>query len=100
VPLRKSFLKNYKTALYHIEDYSNKRIEEFVEHVKSTPVKSHEEDVLANIWKDDAPSISHPDYKKHEKCYDYAYSKTNEELMQGIEGFLHNLNTLQSRAGS
>ena len=33
-------------------------------------------------------------------AYDYAMEKTVDELNQAVEGFYHNLNTLQSRTGS
>lgn len=39
-------------------------------------------------------------YKKHKKAYQYAMSKTLNELTQAVEGMIHNLNSLQSRSGS
>ena len=46
-------------------------------------------------------SIEEPDYKAYsKKAYDYAMDMTIKEIKQAVEGFLHNLNTLQSRSGN
>lgn len=100
IPIRKTFFKNFKAALKYIDGYSDKDIDDFSKNIKNNPIISHNETILSNIWKDDVPSIENNLYKNNDKCYKYAYNKTLEELKQGIEGFLHNLNTLQSRAGN
>lgn len=45
-------------------------------------------------------SIDSDDYKYFSKAYKYAKDMTTKELNQAVEGFFHNLNTLQSRSGN
>lgn len=45
-------------------------------------------------------SIDHNWYTADEKVYKYALAMTEKEANQGVEGLLHNLNTLQSRSGN
>jgi ribonucleoside-triphosphate reductase len=45
-------------------------------------------------------SIDHNWYTSDEKVYKYALAMTEKEASQGVEGLLHNLNTLQSRSGN
>jgi len=98
VPYRKTFRKNYKTALKYIKNFSNSEIDVFFKNIKFE--NNHNEEILANIWKDDVPSITNSAYLQHKDCYEFASKKSEEELRQAIEGLLHNLNTLQSRAGN
>lgn len=49
--------------------------------------------------KDDTP-IDSQIYKDSERAYRYAIEQTERELDQAVEGFYHNLNTLQSRSGA
>lgn len=44
-------------------------------------------------------SIEDSRYKKNEKAYKYAMEMTFHEMSQAIEGFFHNMNSLQSRGG-
>lgn len=44
-------------------------------------------------------SIEDSRYKKNEKAYKYAMEMTLNEMSQAIEGFFHNMNSLQSRGG-
>lgn len=44
-------------------------------------------------------SIEDKKYKKYKKAWKYALDMTVKECLQGCEGLLHNLNTLQSRSG-
>lgn len=44
-------------------------------------------------------SIEDGRYKKNEKAYKYAMEMTLNEMSQAIEGFFHNMNSLQSRGG-
>lgn len=39
------------------------------------------------------------DKYKNDECYQYAYDMTRKDALQGAEGLLHNLNSLQSRSG-
>ena len=59
-----------------------------------------EEIKLSIIWNDVVPSIECNIYDRFKQCKDYALDKTLTELKQAIEGFFHNLNTLQSRSGA
>lgn len=75
--VRKSFFKHYKDYIELIEE--------------------HELDYSFN----NSLSIEEPDYKAYnEKAYNYALNKTEKELKQAVEGFMHNMNTLQSRSGN
>lgn len=51
-------------------------------------------------WKipEDCDQIPIETYKD-DKCYQYAYDMTVKEVLQGAEGLIHNLNSLQSRSG-
>lgn len=44
-------------------------------------------------------SIEDKEYKKFKKAWKYALEMTEKEIKQANEGFLHNLNSLQSRSG-
>lgn len=44
-------------------------------------------------------SISDKTFYSDERAYAFAISETTKELNQSVEGFYHNLNTLQSRSG-
>ena len=44
-------------------------------------------------------SIEDKEYKKFKKAWKYAIEMTEKEVKQANEGFLHNLNSLQSRSG-
>lgn len=45
-------------------------------------------------------SIEDDFYKRHQKAWEYALAMTRNEIEQGAEGMLHNLNSLQSRSGN
>lgn len=76
--VRKSFYKHYNDAREFIED----------------DVKTNETEYADNL------SIDSDVYKISEKWYNYAMKMTEKELKQAVEGFLHNMNTLQSRSGN
>lgn len=44
-------------------------------------------------------SIEDKEYKRFKKAWKYAIEMTEKEVKQANEGFLHNLNSLQSRSG-
>lgn len=44
-------------------------------------------------------SITDEAYQKYQKAWKYAYDMTVKECNQGVEGLMHNLNSLQSRSG-
>lgn len=43
-------------------------------------------------------TIDNKMYKEFENAYKYALEMTKKEVYQAVEGFFHNLNTLQSMA--
>lgn len=45
-------------------------------------------------------SIEDKKYKKYKKAWQYALDMTVKECNQSCEGFLHNMNSLQSRSGN
>ena len=75
--VRKSFYKHYKDYIELVEE--------------------HELDYSFH----NNLSIEESDYKIYNpKAYKYALIKTEKELNQAVEGFMHNMNTLQSRSGN
>ena len=76
--VRKSFRKHYIDGMKYINNEPN------------VEFKINVEDM----------SITHEDYKRNIKPYEYAIDKTTKELSQAVEGMYHNLNTLQSRSGN
>ena len=79
--VRKSFYKHWLDGCKYIEEPVNMLYQEFIDNV---------------TW--DRPINSYPDCKP--KAYKYAMDKTEKEVYQAVEGFYHNLNTLQSRSGN
>lgn len=76
--VRKSFRKHYIDGMKYINDEPNVEFTISVEDM----------------------SITHEEYKRNIKPYEYAIDKTTKELSQAVEGMYHNLNTLQSRSGN
>lgn len=88
--VRKSFYKHFKDGLGYIE-------------LQRDDLLSFEEERIYYILENDIlsdTSIISDEYKYFEKSYKYAYDMTVKEIYQGAEGFLHNLNSLQSRSGN
>ena len=79
--VKKSFKKHFKEGLKYLSDVPQSQID--------------------NIFNDDIISINDEIYMDFDKkVYNYAYDKLNKEGKQATEGLYHNLNTLESRAGS
>lgn len=78
--IRKSFWKHWKDGLRYCENEP----EHFVDGLRYDP---------------DTP-IGDDAYRYFEKAFNYAMDMTKRELQQAVEGFYHNLNTLQSRSGN
>ena len=78
--VRLSFYKHYRDGLKYIEKRE----------IENVPTKEKIKSI----------SIESDYYVKESPAYKYAMDKTVEELDQAVEGFYHNLNTLQSRSGS
>jgi len=95
VPFRKSFFKHYKDGLKYIEKLNNDDIEKFANRLLNDPKEDNINEItLANIWKDNVPSIEFKLYDEYKDAKQYALDKTLAELKQAVEGFFHNLNTL------
>ena len=80
--IRRSFYKHYKDGIKYFEN----------------------ESIDANDYqiKVEYTSIDDAFYRKeaNPKVYEYAMDMTKRELNQAVEGFYHNLNSLQSRSGN
>ena len=101
VPFRKSFLKHFKDGLKYIEKLNDDEVASFVDRLLNDPKEDNVNEItLANIWKDNVPSIEFKMYNEYKAAKQYALDKTLAELKQAVEGFFHNLNTLQSRSGN
>lgn len=81
--IRLSFFKHFKEGLKYIEGFTESKINNF-----SKDIKNIEE-----------LSIDSTYYKTYKKVYKYALDMLEKEIYQGCEALLHNLNSLQSRAG-
>jgi len=77
--VRKSFRKHYIDGLQYVEDICD--------------------DELFNHIPQDA-GIEDEEYKIHPRAYKYAMDMTTKETKQAVEGFMHNMNSLQSRSGN
>ncbi len=95
----KTFKRQFKQAVYELLDFSD-----FISFINMDKVEK-EIDKLGSINID--IDVFEPIYKESsevkkiiEKGYEIAYKKTNRETYQAMEGFIHNLNTMHSRAGA
>jgi ribonucleoside-triphosphate reductase len=77
--VRKSFSKHMKDGLRYIEKCDDEA------HINSMPRELPFDDGEANA---------------HKEAYKYAMDMTKREVYQAVEGFLHNMNSLQSRSGN
>lgn len=95
----KTFKKEYKQALYELLDFTD-----FISFVNMDKLV-REIDKLCSIDFDIAIFSSFYKESKEvrrifEKTYDIALSKTDRATYQAMEAFVHNLNTMHSRAGA
>ena len=95
----KTFKKQFKQAVYELLEFTD-----FISFVNMDRVE-REIDKLSSI--DTNIEVFEPIYKESsevkkifEKGYETAYKKTNRETYQAMEAFIHNLNTMHSRAGA
>ena len=95
----KTFIKEYKQALYELLEFTD-----FISFVNMDKL-SKEVDKLNSIEVD--LGIFSNFYKESkevrrifEKAYDIALAKTDRATYQAMEAFVHNLNTMHSRAGA
>ena len=81
---RKSFWKHFRDGLYWIDNKNEASAKDIC-----PPEQDKQRSVDKNNFKTNFP-----------KAYSYAVAITERELAQGVEGLLHNLNSLQSRSGN
>lgn len=82
--VKKSFRKHFIKGMRYIEKYSKDKSREIV--FREIP--------------DKLTSIDSDLYKKYIGAYNYAMEELEDEGSQSTQGLYHNLNTLESRAGS
>lgn len=82
--VRKSFIKHFADGLKYIANASDEVIEKY---------KKEAADISIGDYKQE-------DYIWHEAVYNYAMDMLEREGQQSFEALYHNLNTLESRAGS
>lgn len=95
----KTFKKNFKQQLYDFLDYEDlltfvnfDRISKDIDKLNSIEVDLT---IFDNYSKDNS-KVQHG----IEKAYEKALAKTNRATYQAMEAFVHNLNTMHSRAGA
>ena len=95
----KTFKKQFKQAVYDLLDFTD-----FISFINMDRVE-REIDKLSSINTD--ITVFESIYKESmevkkifKKAYENAYKKTNRETYQAMEAFIHNLNTMHSRAGA
>mgnify|MGYP004455980709 FL=1 len=95
----KTFKKQYKLAIEELLDYSG--FDNFVNinkiHDKIDKLDSIEFDLE---YMDECAKDSDKVREIFSKAYDIAYKKTDRRTYQAMEAFVHNLNTMHSRAGA
>ena len=95
----KTFKKQFKQAVYELLDFTDfisfvnmDRVEKEIDKLTSIDVDLT---VFEGIYKDST------EVKRiFEKGYETAYKKTDRTTYQAMEAFVHNLNTMHSRAGA
>ena len=95
----KTFKKEFKQAIYELLDFTDfisfvnmDKIAKEVDKLNSITVDLNE---FENIYKD-----SREVRRIFERAYETAMSKTDRATYQAMEAFVHNLNTMHSRAGA
>ena len=81
--VRKSFYKHFKDGIHYVEEKIYDCSPPDGIEIKDIPIDS-------DFYKE-------PNYLR---AYDYAMDMAKREIHQAVEGFYHNLNTLQSRSGN
>ena len=95
----KTFKKQYKTAIEELLDFSGfdtfiniNKVNEKIDKLESIEFDLAFMDELAK----DSDEVKHI----FAKAYEIAYKKTDRRTYQAMEAFVHNLNTMHSRAGA
>ena len=81
--VKKSFYKHFATGCKYLESMAKDNV-----------------DAIVSKAKEEMPSIEDERFKAYEKAYKYATDMLEHEGKQAAQSLYHNLNTLESRAGS
>ena len=95
----KTFKKQFKQSVYELLDFTDfisfvsmDKVEKEIDKLNSVEISM---DIFENIYKNST------EVKRiFEKAYDSALAKTDRTTYQAMEAFIHNLNTMHSRAGA
>ena len=95
----KTFKKEFKQALYNLIDFEG--FSEFVNFNKVIEIIDKLESIEFNMALFDEFTLKSKKLKEiFDKAYDEAIAKTDRSTYQAMEAFIHNLNTMHSRAGA
>ena len=94
-----TFKKQFKQALYELLDFTDfisfVNMDKIAKEVDKLTSIEFDINTFENIYKD-----SREVKRIFEKAYDTALAKTDRTTYQAMEAFVHNLNTMHSRAGA
>ena len=95
----KTFKKEFKQAVYELLDFTDFisfiNMDKIVKEIDKLNSIEFDINVFENFYKEST------EVKKiFEKAYDIALAKTDRATYQAMEAFVHNLNTMHSRAGA
>ncbi len=94
-----TFKKQFKQSLYELLDFTDfisfVNMDKIAKEVDKLPSIEFDMSTFENIYKD-----SREVKRIFEKAYDTAIAKTDRTTYQAMEAFVHNLNTMHSRAGA
>ena len=95
----KTFKKEYKQALYELLDFTDfisfVNMDKVAKEIDKLSSIEFDLGIFSNIYKE-----SKEVRRIFEKAYDIAIAKTDRATYQAMEAFVHNLNTMHSRAGA
>ena len=95
----KTFKKEYKQALYELLDFTDfisfVNMDKIAKEIDKLSSIEFDLGLFSNFYKE-----SKEVRKIFESAYDTAISKTDRATYQAMEAFVHNLNTMHSRAGA
>ncbi len=95
----KTFKRQFKQELYDLADYSGVlsliNMDKLVKEIDKLSSIEFDLNIFESYQKD-SPQLS----RLFSKAYEKAMEKTERKTYQAMEGFVHNLNTMHSRAGA
>ena len=95
----KTFKKQYKTAILELLEFTG--FDKFININKVNDKIDKLESIEFDLsYMDDCAKDSCEVKKIFQKAYETAYHKTDKRTYQAMEAFVHNLNTMHSRAGA